>query len=135
MKGINITSRSQTPLKDFLEGHDYLVTPMGEGLWQVTREDLDVFLKLEGSMLYFETDLGSTQGIAAEAFYRDLLVLNTKILPVSLGIDHSGEEERLILIESRETANLDDNEILSVFESLAIAYHKVEHMLSIYIRK
>ncbi len=135
MKGINIKCRTQLPLREFLEGQDYIISPVQEDLWQVTRDQLEVYLKKEGEILFFEVDLGSTQGLDSKKFYQDLLILNTKILPVSLGVDHSGDEERLILIESREIKNLDDNEILSVFESLAIAYHKVEYLLSQHIKK
>lgn len=133
MENIQIKNRSQTPIKEFLENHEYHVNQVQDEVWVVTRDEVEVYLKKEDNILFFEVDLGKTGGLSSEAFYRDLLVLNTKILPVSLGVDSQEKEERLILLESREVSNLDDNEILSVFEAMEIAVHKVEALLQKHI--
>ena len=63
-------------------------------------------------------------------FYFKLLDLNTEILPVSLGINSANPDDpRLVLVESREISNLDENEVLSVFDSLELATDKVEELL------
>lgn len=135
MKKINISSKQHSPLKDFLEEHDYIVKEIKPDIWEVSRDQLEVFLKKESNTLFFEIDLGDVASLDSKEFYRELLELNTKILPVSLGVAKSqGNQDRLILIESRETDNFDDNEILSVFEALEIACHKVESLLNRFIK-
>jgi hypothetical protein len=135
MENINIINRQNISLKDFLESHDYLVKKIKKDIWKIVRDDLEVFLKSETNIIFFEIDLGITDSIASKKFYQELLELNSKILPVSLGIDrNTTEQERLILMESRETENLDANEILSVFEALEIASLKVENLLTKFIK-
>jgi hypothetical protein len=61
--------------------------------------------------------------------------LNTEILPVSIGINSTNASDpRLVLVESRETENLDDNEMLNVFTALEIAVDKVEGVLKEYLK-
>ncbi len=136
MNEIMVRSRKETPLLEFLQTHNYIVDKLEKTIYRIQRDAQEVFMKIEGNTLYFQVDLGSVQPIAGEKLYFDLLDLNTEILPVSLGIDTvSSETPRLIIVESRESQNLDDNEILSVLEALEIAAVKVELVLGRHIKK
>ncbi|MEY3897008.1 MAG: hypothetical protein RLZZ214_2529, partial [Verrucomicrobiota bacterium] len=57
--------------------------------------------------------------------------LNTEILPVSAGLDTSHpEDRRLVLVESRETGDLSDQELLAVFDALELAVDRVTEILA-----
>jgi hypothetical protein len=72
--------------------------------------------------------------MASADLYVKLLELNTQVLPVSFGIDNTQEEDpRLVLVESREFSDLNDDEFLSVFDALELAVDKAENLLSNYI--
>ena len=73
-------------------------------------------------------------GVASELLYFKLLDLNTEILPVSVGIDLTKEDDpRLVLVESREVSNLDENELLSVFNAFELACDRVETVLADFV--
>jgi hypothetical protein len=94
-------------------------------------DEVPVFLNITGNTIFFEVDLGSLQGIGSENLYFNLLNLNTEILPVSFGINNSNAEDpRLVLTESREIQDLDDHELLSVFDALELAVDKAEQILT-----
>ena len=97
--------------------------------------EIPVYMNVEESVIFFQVDLGNVSKIAGDDLYFRLLDLNTEILPVSIGISTTNTSDpRLVLIESREISNLDDNEILSVFAALELAVDKVEEMLSEYLK-
>ncbi len=50
---------------------------------------------------------------------------------MSVGIDTSHpDDHRLVLVESRETGDLSDHELLSVFDALELAVDRVTELLS-----
>lgn len=135
LDSVDVKTDRALPLTEFLEGQDFAVEHLENNVYQVTRDgELPVFLNQEGQSLYFEVDLGNVSEWSSEALYKSLLDLNTEILPVSIGIDTTNDEDpRLVLVESRETSNLDDNELLSVFNALELATDKVEKLLGEHI--
>ena len=136
MEEIKIRNELETPLVEFLQTNDFFVEQVTDSILRVTRSgELPVFLNVAEQSIYFEVDLGNISEIAGEELYFRLLDLNTEILPVSLGINSTNSKDpRLVLIESRETAHLDENEILSVFDALELAVDKVEELLSGYMK-
>ena len=132
---IRVRSGGDSSLLAFLEQHDFEVTQVTDAVVKVTRfEELPVFIHVEGETLYFEVDLGGVEGLDSRDLYFRLLDLNTEILPVSVGVDTANPEDtRLVLVESRESQNLDENEVLSVFDALEIATDKVADVLSEYV--
>ena len=104
-----IRDKQETPLMDFLQMNDYFVEEITDKVVKVSRTgELPVFLNVDERTIYFEVDLGNISDIANEELYYKLLDLNTEILPVSLGINSTAEDDpRLVLVESREIANLD----------------------------
>jgi hypothetical protein len=133
---IKIRNELETPLMEFLQANDFFVEQVTDSILRVNRSgELPVFLNVAQQSIYFEVDLGNISEIVSEELYFKLLDLNTEILPVSLGINSTNSKDpRLVLVESRETAHLDENEVLSVFDALELAVDKVEELLSGYMK-
>ncbi|MBN1602153.1 MAG: CesT family type III secretion system chaperone [Chitinispirillaceae bacterium] len=127
---------SKMPITEFLTEKGYQVEKVGDNVFTVHRsEELPVYMSIDGSTLYFEADLGNISEIASKELYFSFLDLNTEILPVSLGIDTTkADDPHLVLVESREIDNLDDNEILSVLDAIELAIDKLENILSSHIK-
>jgi len=135
MSEIKIQTKREDNLIDFLNLKGFETRDLENQVYQVIRKgELPVYLHIDASNLYFEVDLGSLKGIGSEQLYYELLDLNTIINPVSLGIDSSNSDDpRLVLVESRETGDLSDQELLSVFDAMELAAEKIEPLLSKYI--
>lgn len=127
-----IKLQREEELPDFLETHGFQVEDLGSNVFRVDRADeLPVFLKLDEKQIYFEVDLGAAEQVATLEFYTKLLDLNTEILPVSFGLDSSNPDDiRLVLVESRETGDLCDQELLAVFDALELAIDRVSPLLN-----
>ncbi len=132
MEKIIIESKRKTDLVGFLQLADFQVEDLGDHLYQVSRHDeLPVFLKVVDSSIFFEVDLGNISEIADKDLYFEILDMNTEILPVSFGINNANSKDpRLVIVESRSTHDLSDQELLSVFDSLEIAVDKAEAILA-----
>ena len=135
LTSVDIKVKDSQSLQAFLESQDFVIDNLSPSVCKITRhEELPVFIQKEGQSLFFEVDLGNVSAIANEEFYFKCLDLNTEILPVSIGIDRTNSEDpRLVLVESREVQNLDDNEILSVIDALELATDRVEALLQEYM--
>ena len=128
---IQIRSVKNFDLQEFLLLNNFSVETINDHILSVSRDgELPVFLHFDELQIYFQLDLGNVESLASKDFYFKLLDLNTEILPVSLGINSANPDDpRLVLVESREISNLDENEVLSVFDSLELATDKVEELL------
>lgn len=129
---LKVQNRSETPFITFLQLNDFEVEKLTDAVLKVNRlEELPVFIHTQGTSLFFQVDLGNVSEIDSRDLFFKCLDLNTEILPVSIGMDTTNEDDpRLVLVESREFENLDENELLSVFNALEIATDKVEKLLS-----
>ena len=134
-ENIVVSSATRMSLQDFLHDRGFIVEEMENEILSVKRPgELPVFIGLNGTSLFFEVDLGNISEFADGELYYKILDCNTEILPVSVGIDSTNADDpRLVLVETRETANLDDNEVLSVLDAMEIAVDKVEELLSAYV--
>jgi hypothetical protein len=132
MKNILIKLQRDEDLAQFLESHGFTVEALANDVFRIQREDeLPVFLKVDEKQIYFEVDLGNIDAINTQELLLSLLALNTEILPVSVGIDTSNSEDhRLVLVESRETGDLSDQELLAVFDALELAVDRITEILS-----
>jgi hypothetical protein len=135
MSNIIVTTERKENIIDFLSNLNYLVDDLGDNLYRVEREgDFPVYLNIDAETLYFEVDLGSLKGLGSETLYFKLLESNTQILPVSFGINNTNPNDpRLVLVESRETVDLCDIEVLSVFDALSIASDKANTLLAEFV--
>ncbi len=132
MDGVFVETKKRTGILEFLQGAGFHVEDLENQVYRVSRnEELPVFLKIDDHEIYFEVDLGNVSQFADKEFYFQLLDLNTEILPVSFGINNTNKEDpHLVLVESRLTADLSDNELLGVFDALELAVDKAEVILS-----
>lgn len=137
MSNVIIKIEKKEEISRFLSLNGFDVENLDNGVFRVSREDeLPVFVKVDDKNIYFEVDLGNISEIASKELYFKLLDLNTEILPVSFGINNShSEDPRLVLVESRETSDLNDDETLSVFDALELAVDKAEALLKAEINK
>jgi uncharacterized protein YjfI (DUF2170 family) len=132
MNNIIIESKKKNDLVEFLQLADFQVDDLGNHLYQVSRHDeIPVFISVMDSSIFFEVDLGNITEIADKDLYFKILDMNTEILPVSFGINNTNAEDpRLVIVESRSTHYLSDQELLGVFDSLEIAVDRAEALLS-----
>ena len=136
MSNLTIASRRETDFVSFLELSDYSVENLNNNIFRVSRaEEIPVYVSVNDGNMYFELDLGNITDFADKELYFRLLDLNTEILPVSFGINNSNPDDpRLVLIESRETGDLSDQELLAVFDALELAVDKAEAILSKFVK-
>mgnify|MGYP000099480883 CR=1 FL=1 len=132
MKPILIKLQREDELARFLESNGFTVEELSNDVFRIQRDDeLPVYLKVGEKQIYFEVDLGNIESILSQDLLLSLLALNTEILPVSAGLDTSNpEDRRLVLVESRETGDLNDQELLAVFDALELAVDRVTELLS-----
>jgi hypothetical protein len=132
MKNILIKLQREDELTRFLEANGFTVEDLTNDVFRVQRDDeLPVFLKVDEAQIYFEVDLGNIDAVISQELLVSLLTLNTEILPVSVGLDTSHpEDRRLVLVESRETGDLSDQELLAVFDALELAVDRVSEILT-----
>lgn len=127
---IQIKLQRTEDLPHFLELNGFEVSDLGNDVLRVQRvEELPVFLKISENQIYYEVDLGNISEIVTEELLLNLLDLNTEILPVSFGLDTTNpDDHRLVLVESRETNDMNDQELLSVFDALELAVDRAEEL-------
>ena len=132
MNKVLIKLQREDELARFLESNGFTVEELSNDVFRVQRDDeLPVFLKVDDKQIYFELDLGNIESILSQDLLLSLLALNTEILPVSAGFDTSNpDDRRLVLVESRETSDLNDQELLAVFDALELAVDRVTELLS-----
>lgn len=132
MKNTMIKLHRDEELSRFLESNGFTVDALANDVFRVQRDDeLPVFLKVDDKQIYFEVDLGNIDAIISQELLLSLLALNTEILPVSAGLDTSHpDDRRLVLVESRETGDLSDHELLAVFDALELAVDRVTEILT-----
>lgn len=132
MNKVVIKLQREDELARFIESHGFTVEELSNDVFRVQRGDeIPVFLKVDDKQIYFEADLGNIESIITQDLLLSLLALNTEILPVSVGLDTSNPaDRRLVLVESRETYDLSDQELLAVFDALELAVDRVTEILS-----
>ena len=132
MNKVLIKLQREDELARFLESHGFVVDELANDVFRVQRGDeLPTYLKVDDRQIYFEVDLGNIEAIINQDLLLTLLSLNTEILPVSVGLDTSNPaDRRLVLVESRETHDLCDQELLAVFDALELAVDRVTEILS-----
>lgn len=131
MNEIIIHTENQEELTRFLLLNNFIVEDLGNDIYCVSREnELPVFLKVDADTLFFEVDLGNLNDFEVDNLQFKLLDLNTEILPVSFGINNTNPEDpRLVLVESRQTHNINDHELLGVFDALELAVDRAEALI------
>lgn len=130
MNNVSVREIQSFSLEEFLLNNDFFIEYTDNTVTKVTRTGEEpVYITKNNNTLFFEADLGSIEELKSEGLYGSILRLNTQILPVSVGINNINNEDRLVIIESRELGNLDKEELLSVFDAFNIAAQKIEALL------
>ncbi len=137
MSKVLIATRKTEELMPFLELNGFAVEQIGENICKVTRDnELPVFVNVYDNNMYFEVDLGNINAFATKELYFRLLDLNTEILPVSFAINNTNPDDpHVVLVESRITVDLNDQELLAVFDALELATDKAEAVLAEFIEE
>ncbi len=135
MENVVVRDVQSTTMVEFLLNNDFFVEQLSDSVYKVERTgEMPVYVSERENTLFFEVDLCSVKGLDSKEFLYKMLDLNTEILPVSAGIDSCDEADpRLVLVESRESENLDRNELLSVFDAFEIAADKIEVVISSFL--
>ena len=69
MTSVQIASRREVELIQFLQLNDCKVDVLGHDIYMVTRdEELPVFIHISGTNMYFEVDLGNVSEMADKDF-------------------------------------------------------------------
>jgi hypothetical protein len=69
-------------------------------------------LALTEDSIHFQAEAGQVPTALARHIYRELLALNTQILPLSIGLDRgSRDTHRLLILESRDRSILGREEL------------------------
>ena len=109
-----------------------------EDLMLVTLKEIDtkVILIKEGDTLIIQQELVGIKELAEDIkLYKELLDFNTEILPVSIAIDSTNEENpKLVINESLNIENMDSDELIRVFEAIEIHMPKVVNIIKKYTK-
>ena len=133
---VKIKGHFEVELVELLHAYHFYVDEMEANVYLVRRGDeLPVFVSAKEETLYFEVDLGEFNDVRSDELMFKLLDLNTEILPVSFGINNANPDHpRLVLVESRISVDLQQEELLAIFDALELATDKAEELLSGFLK-
>jgi uncharacterized protein YjfI (DUF2170 family) len=129
---VEVAIRKSQAFDEFLTLNGFGVEDFGGGNFAVTREgELPVMVNVTEGVIRFQVDLCPTSAIDSKDTYFKLLDLNTEVVPVSFGIDSTDSDNpRLVITESRLVSDLNDEELLGVFDTLELATDRAEELLT-----
>ncbi len=129
---VEVAIRKSQAFDEFLTLNGFGVEDLGGENFAVTREgELPVMVNVTGGVIRFQVDLCPTSAIDSKDTYFKLLDLNTEVVPVSFGIDSTDSDNpRLVITESRLVSDLNDEELLGVFDTLELATDRAEELLT-----
>ena len=129
---MEVAIRKSQAFDEFLTLNGFGVEDLGGENFAVTREgELPVMVNVTEGVIRFQVDLCPTSAIDSKDTYFKLLDLNTEVVPVSFGIDSTDSDNpRLVITESRLVSDLNDEELLGVFDTLELATDRAEELLT-----
>jgi hypothetical protein len=105
-------------LENYLIKMDAKYEAVGEGMWIVEDGGIKIAIKAEDSIVFFRINLFNLPGKNLEKLFRKLLELNTTSMMLgAYGI----EKEKVVIVDSLTTENIDFNEFQSSIESISLA--------------
>lgn len=122
-------------LEDFLYKRSYEVEKINSNYYfKLKNTDFIVKLHEEDGTLFISTDIEKMKNLLdSKELYKELLKINSQILPISVAIDFSLEnEEKLIVNDSLETINLDENEIVKVLDTFEKEIENIKSIIEKY---
>ncbi len=108
-------------VEDILLENGYVTEIKNENLMLVTLKNIEAKVAIieDNNKLYFQLDVLPLSEIKDNVnFYKDLLVLNYDLLPLTVAIDTTVEDDNVLIITTTlESENLSENELLVVIGS------------------
>lgn len=108
-------------VEDILLENGYVTEIKNENLMLVTLKNIEAKIAIieDNNKLYFQLDVLPLSEIKDNVnFYKDLLVLNYDLLPLTVAIDTTVEDDNVLIIATTlESENLSENELLVVIGS------------------
>lgn len=138
MENVSVRRIENVKLEEILLENGYLLQKEGD-VYTVELKDASsskAIMILEEQILFVQLDIIGTNFVNESMdFYKKLLDLNTEILPVSLALDTTDpDNERIVINESLDITNLDENELLNVFEAIELSLKRVFNLIKEYIK-
>jgi hypothetical protein len=134
-------SKLNTPvdITVFLDDQGYSVIEQNGILVIQDEDELNIFAVVDDTQIEFMVDLcGVTELDTSklEEIYGKILDQNTEILPTCFGLDSSDpDDQRIVLVDSLATENLDANELLLALDSLAVNVVTAHELLLPYLKR
>ncbi len=118
-------------LENYLIQMDANYETLEEGLWVVQESGVKVVIKSEGDIVFFRINLFSVPGGDQLALFKKLLELNsTSMVLGAYGL----EDNKVVIIDSLTTENIDLNEFQASIESISLAavenYKEIKALLN-----
>lgn len=108
-------------VEDILLENGYVTEIKNENLMLVTLKNIEAKIAIieDNNKLYFQLDVLPLSEIKDNVnFYKDLLVLNYDLLPLTVAIDTTVEDDDVLIITTTlESEDLSENELLVVIGS------------------
>ena len=108
-------------VEDILLENGYVTETKNENLMLVTLKNIEAKIAIieDNNKLYFQLDVLPLSEIKDNVnFYKDLLVLNYDLLPLTVAIDTTVEDDNVLIITTTlESEDLSENELLVVIGS------------------
>lgn len=108
-------------VEDILLENGYVTEIKNENLMLVTLKNIEAKIAIieDNNKLYFQLDVLPLSEIKDNVnFYKDLLVLNYDLLPLTVAIDTTVEDDNVLIITTTlESEDLSENELLVVIGS------------------
>lgn len=124
-------------IEEVLLSYGYLCEIQNSNIILVGLKNIEaklIIIEQEGK-IYFQLDIIPFDEIVETLeFYKELLQLNYDIVPLSIAIDKSMENDQvLILTTALEGENLDENELIKIIHSFEEAVESVIMLLKDYL--
>lgn len=136
MQEVLVRSQEMQSLEEVLLENGYYVEKRDDVYTVNLKEftDLYVLLAIEGKTLFIQLNIVSVNELKDDVgLYKRLLDLNTEILPVSIAIDSTNQEDpRIVINESLAIESLDENELLKTFEVIEMNIERIYNILKEY---
>lgn len=131
-----VNVRIQRGIEEVLLTHGYLCEIQSPNIILVGLKNIDaklIIIEQEGK-IYFQLDVLSIDELTeSNELYKDLLHLNYDIVPLSIAIDKSEENDHLLILTTAlEAENLDENELIKIVHSFEEAIEDLIMLLKDY---
>jgi len=136
MMQTKVNVRLKRSLEEVLLTYGYLCEHQNENINLVSLKNIDVkliIIEQEGK-LYFQLDILGVEDLEDDVkLYKELLNLNYEIVPLSVAIDKTEEENQILILNTAlEGENLDENELIKTIHNFEDSVEKIILLLKSY---